>query len=298
MSQISCQQLREWLENIKNLKIIFEDSVKQIKGSADIPIATDKKNLLQKELLAFKKELLGNPEMLVQLEHQYYESINVGAAWNLYNKENPLIKGIDGEIYPIPTWDEILFTLTPEHLRNIKKFKKGSLLVVPFALPMKIFLEKINTKLIQSNADIIKGLDEYDDESDNLRYFNSFLVMTRGFSKTQILKKQEAYNRFPGWQVMFMENDEGFITESRDKGPENFLSKLDRELDVSNVEEWLFSGMMVNFQNFFERPGKWFNSYLSSQQKIYVLRKGLKFGKFLKWLKPKNCSCRVVFRIR
>lgn len=302
MPQITCQNLDLQFQKIKAMKLEFKQLLNQASTLADIENLKHSKTELKAKILNLRREILGSPELLVKLEKQYQESLTTGAAFNFYDPDKPVITGIDGKEYPAPTWPDILFTLTHAQLKNIKTLRNATLFVVPFGLPLKTMREKIIDKYNLTEIGHLAYLNTDADLTDQVKYLSSLQEDNEGFSKTEVLKMKGNYNRFPGWQVVVMDNGEGLLIETLGKSPESLLKEIKpKGFDVPNIEEWLFSVIQKLFEegNLNMPSGQeiaWFNNSTTNLIDTVTLS-DLLFDMYPKHFSSLIMGCRVVVRI-
>jgi hypothetical protein len=209
---------------------------------------------LTKADLAFIQEAKGMMEVerfrQIELPAQYGKRLETLKTFDfIKNKENPVIVGIDGKKYPVPTLEQIMPRITPEKAKLIEThIKSPILLVVPFAMPLKIIAEKAGQKkgkldqnpVYTQNYDIDSDLPDREGK-EQLVYFPEKYDKAAhgGFTKSEVLASS-ATGAFPGWQVL--------ITDGAETVPKDTLNKsaialkaefYDLGLSGLTPEEWL-----------------------------------------------------------
>jgi len=249
LAEIHETMKREKIELSPEMQKYFNETLARFTEgmtSGEMPV---KKDL--DEFIKTIKEYIENERFLKDLEVQYQKRLETGAYFELYDKDNPVVEGIDGKKYPAPTWDEIKQVITHKHVEKVKKYiKNPMLLVVPIAMPLEKIALKVGAKKgkLPEQKPVEFTYDLYPDRSgdypgeDIMVYFPERYDKNNpgGLSKSDLLKLKGGFNKFPGWQVLIVDGDDEVQNDSINKSAEDLLVENDT-LGITGItpEEWL-----------------------------------------------------------
>ena len=226
LAEITETMQRERIEFSPEMKKYFDETLakitdKMVKGQ--MPVKSELEVFIKTI-----KEYIEKEKFLRELEQQYQKRLETGAYFELYDKDNPVVEGIDGRQYPAPTWDEIKQVITPKHVEKVKKYiKNPMILVVPIAMPLEKFAEKVGAKKgkMKKPGKVEKSYELNSDINGDIVYFPEKYDKTNhgGITKPDLLKQKGGFNKFPGWQVLIVDGDDEVQNETLDKSADDLL---------------------------------------------------------------------------
>ena len=212
----------------------------------------DAKEEARKKLEELKKYvyelLILQIEKIISIKEQYKSQVEVLTQSNileqLSNGEMG-IRGVDGKEYPLPTYQEVLGRFKDQEKRTLleKKVKQGftKLLLVPFAMPLSVLLERHKEVLLKTYKesgikstdgtrlelnindplfvweDLVQGDNPDTDKSQQIEYgvktYDADTKESRGGKyKSELLKDPDN-----AWQILLLENSPDLPAENKGK---------------------------------------------------------------------------------
>ncbi len=207
--------------------------------------------------------------ILRELESQYPKRLQTLEFFEFFEPGTKKIKAIDGKLYAPPSMDQIREAMTETHLKTIQKefLEKGrkiKLLLTPIGMEVEKIAKKVGIKksgclnqnpVFTGNWDIkadlpagprtkVASLGKPTEQPEVVKYFvDSFdVAKAGGVTKTDLLQSTGGNNRFPGWQVLVV--DDGPSDSSLpNKVPSDTLNKSAEEL-LADFKARGLSGMV------------------------------------------------------
>jgi hypothetical protein len=206
------------------------------------------------KLEAYLKPLVAIEKLkeVMDIKKQYQDRLETLTTFEfIESPKNPVITGIDNKKYPAPTLEQIMAKITPEKAALIEKYiKNPTLLLVPFAMPLKTIAKKAGQKkgkleqkpVYTDNWDVDSDLPDRAEDKEQLIYFPEKYVKTDhgGLTKSEILGTEGGPNAFPGWQVLIVDGTETTLEDTLNKSAIDLKKEFD-EAGLSGLtpEEWL-----------------------------------------------------------
>lgn len=233
MFQYTCQQLREKLNELKELKAGFNVLLGEAKTLADV-------SEVKKAQAKFESELESVPlfSFINKFREQYQGRLNTLERFGICSKERPFIVDINGQRHAFPSFKEIVVGLNFEVIGKIRKMKEPRLLLTPIGMSLKSLIDHVNTTYIFDD-----GLDSrYGKIVDRNRiyYFpeNFHHDDHKGKNKKQVIQERG------GWLVSVVDREpqeiiDSFATDLEEKFQSVFQNKLKQGLRGMTYEEYL-----------------------------------------------------------
>lgn len=254
MSQISCQQLREKLQNIKELKEQFDLLLKSATDLNHISELKGPCEFLKLEIETFKLKFFESPKLVKKLKEHYFSQINTLENLKICSRTNPFITDINDKKHKIPSFKQILAGLTLETIKKISKFKKPQLLLTPIGMSVQTFSEKVDE--YESTIDIDTNISSFFWDKtpriyeDKLYYFpkNSKNKNHKGQTKSEVIKARG------GWILSVVDlepQEKNFLKLEPEEEFEQMLqAKLQLGLRGMTCEEYLMLAIEMQKQSY------------------------------------------------
>jgi hypothetical protein len=236
---LSCNEARTTLEEIKSLKTEFEQTLEDAMKTGELARARTLRSDLESRMRELRDGVISPIERKLDLKRQYESERRVLEGAGILEtlpSGNQGIHGIDGEAYPMPSYQETRNLIREKRDILEKKADEGftKLLIVPFGMKLDDLVGKYKALILKHKAEgklfATKGTDADPDELLNLdtttpvwvwdEYQDAdvngklvydpkeFSANHGGKTKAQILADLAAADKLsPAWRIIMIEVD-------------------------------------------------------------------------------------------
>ena len=156
---LSCNEARTTLEEIKSLKTEFEQTLEDAMKTGELARARTLRSDLESRMRELRDGVISPIERKLDLKRQYESERRVLEGAGILESlpsGNQGIHGIDGKAYPMPSYQETRNLIREKRDVLEKKADEGftKLLIVPFGMKLDDLIEKYGQLILKHYADM------------------------------------------------------------------------------------------------------------------------------------------------